>query len=116
MSVPLSLPSWQPVDMRPFAPLPIHNLPFAQQQTYPPSRSASPMSADGSLSSGNSAGSNDREQGAKKKRRRTTPGELLILEDAFRRNPLPDQRERQEIARKVAMDQKAIQIWFQNRR
>ncbi|GAA6060537.1 hypothetical protein JCM10212_006901 [Sporobolomyces blumeae] len=51
-----------------------------------------------------------------KRRRRTTPAELAILEDEFRLNQRPDQGERAKIAQRLGMTSRAIQVWYQNRR
>lgn len=53
---------------------------------------------------------------ARKKRRRTSPMELQILEEEFSRCPKPSKTLREDIARRVDMTEKAVQIWFQNRR
>jgi len=51
-----------------------------------------------------------------KKRNRTTPEQLLILEEAFLKNPTPTSQVRDAIAEKVEMSSRSVQIWFQNRR
>lgn len=51
-----------------------------------------------------------------KRRRRTSPAELAILEIEFAKNPLPSQGERSRIADRVGMTGRAAQVWFQNRR
>ncbi|GAA5870461.1 hypothetical protein JCM1840_004730 [Sporobolomyces johnsonii] len=51
-----------------------------------------------------------------KRRRRTTPAELAILEDEFRKNSRPDQGERGRIAQRLGMTGRAVQVWYQNRR
>ncbi|GAA5950060.1 hypothetical protein JCM21900_001380 [Sporobolomyces salmonicolor] len=51
-----------------------------------------------------------------KRRRRTTPAELAILEDEFRKNSRPDQGERGRIAQRLGMTCRAVQVWYQNRR
>ncbi|TLD27967.1 hypothetical protein E2P81_ATG06313 [Venturia nashicola] len=52
----------------------------------------------------------------RQKRRRTSPEDQKILEEEFARNPKPDKPSRLEIVKKVALGEKEIQIWFQNRR
>ncbi|RUO96336.1 hypothetical protein BC936DRAFT_142191 [Jimgerdemannia flammicorona] len=52
----------------------------------------------------------------KKRRRRTNPQELAILEAAFKENHLPDGKAREWLADKLKMPARAVQIWFQNRR
>lgn len=51
-----------------------------------------------------------------KRRRRTTPAELAILETEFRVNPRPDPQERARIAGRLGMTIRAVQVWLQNRR
>ncbi|KAF5096939.1 hypothetical protein D0Z00_002599 [Geotrichum galactomycetum] len=53
---------------------------------------------------------------ARRKRRRTSPTELQILEDSFNHCMKPSRASRENIARRVGMNEKAVQIWFQNRR
>lgn len=58
----------------------------------------------------------DNMQLARRKRRRTSPTELSILEQEFAANCRPDRARRERIALKVGMTEKAVQIWFQNKR
>lgn len=51
-----------------------------------------------------------------KRRRRTTPEQLTILEAAFVENALPSQAQRAQLAARVGMTGRALQVWFQNRR
>ncbi|GAA6001155.1 hypothetical protein JCM10207_007436 [Rhodosporidiobolus poonsookiae] len=51
-----------------------------------------------------------------KRRRRTTPAELNVLESEFRSNPRPDPLERARIATELGMTARAVQVWYQNRR
>ncbi|KAK9379810.1 uncharacterized protein V2V93DRAFT_372402 [Kockiozyma suomiensis] len=53
---------------------------------------------------------------ARRKRRRTSPNELQILYSEFKRCSKPPRHVRQDIAERVGMTEKAVQIWFQNRR
>ncbi|VEU23916.1 DEKNAAC105211 [Brettanomyces naardenensis] len=53
---------------------------------------------------------------ARRKRRRTSPAELAILQAEFKKGSTPNKARREEIAQKVDMTEKAVQIWFQNRR
>ncbi|KAK9458950.1 uncharacterized protein V1516DRAFT_580578 [Lipomyces oligophaga] len=53
---------------------------------------------------------------ARRKRRRTSPNELQILYSEFRLCAKPPRHVRQQIAERVGMTEKAVQIWFQNRR
>lgn len=58
----------------------------------------------------------DNAQLARRKRRRTSPGELAILQAEFTIGSTPNRARREIIAKKVNMTEKAVQIWFQNRR
>ena len=51
-----------------------------------------------------------------KRRRRTSPTELAILEEEYRLNQKPDQGERAKVAQRLGMTSRAIQVWYQNRR
>lgn len=51
-----------------------------------------------------------------RKRRRTSPNELNILETEFSRNSKPCKEDRERIASLTSMDEKAVQVWFQNKR
>lgn len=53
---------------------------------------------------------------ARRKRRRTSPNELNILNQEFLLGSTPNKLRRVEIAHKVSMTEKAVQIWFQNKR
>ncbi|KAK9314342.1 hypothetical protein V1522DRAFT_239110 [Lipomyces starkeyi] len=53
---------------------------------------------------------------ARRKRRRTSPNELQILYSEFKRCAKPPRVTRIAIAERVGMTEKAVQIWFQNRR
>lgn len=51
-----------------------------------------------------------------KHRRRTSREQLYVLESSFRVNARPNASERTELAMKLGMSTRAVQIWFQNRR
>lgn len=53
---------------------------------------------------------------ARRKRRRTSPTELNILNNEYKLGTTPNKARRLEIAAKVSMSEKAVQIWFQNKR
>ncbi|CAH2355401.1 homeobox protein Yox1p [[Candida] railenensis] len=53
---------------------------------------------------------------ARRKRRRTSPNELSILNKEFDLGSTPNKSRRIEIAGRVSMTEKAVQIWFQNKR
>lgn len=60
------------------------------------------------------SGSSSGAQG--KRRRRTSPQELQILEEAYKVNTLPSSEERSRLAKRTGMSARAVQIWFQNKR
>ncbi|GAA5805687.1 hypothetical protein HPULCUR_011210 [Helicostylum pulchrum] len=51
-----------------------------------------------------------------KKRTRVTPSQLTILEETFSVSATPDSKMRKQLAFKLQMPERSIQIWFQNRR
>ncbi|KAJ9115916.1 hypothetical protein QFC22_005059 [Naganishia vaughanmartiniae] len=51
-----------------------------------------------------------------KHRKRTSPEQLAILEDAFEENQKPTADARKLIAEKIGMTPRSVQVWFQNRR
>ncbi|KAJ9084449.1 hypothetical protein DSO57_1024349 [Entomophthora muscae] len=50
------------------------------------------------------------------KRARATPEQQAFLESAFASNPSPNCKVRENMAQRVGMSERSIQIWFQNRR
>ncbi|KAM0262354.1 hypothetical protein ACHAQJ_001823 [Trichoderma viride] len=52
----------------------------------------------------------------KGKRKRTATKDKMILEEAYSINPKPDKQARLEIVNRVSLNEKEVQIWFQNRR
>ncbi|KAK5990902.1 hypothetical protein PT974_09177 [Cladobotryum mycophilum] len=56
------------------------------------------------------------EKHPKGKRKRTATKDKLILEEAYSINPKPDKQARLEIVNRVSLNEKEVQIWFQNRR
>ncbi|KAL9128999.1 MAG: hypothetical protein Q9217_002433 [Psora testacea] len=64
----------------------------------------------------NAAPSIDNQRLARQKRKRTSPEDHAILEAEYERNPKPDKTARQELVKRVALGEKEVQIWFQNRR
>ncbi|KAL0083763.1 hypothetical protein J3Q64DRAFT_1641798 [Phycomyces blakesleeanus] len=53
---------------------------------------------------------------AARKRMRATPKQLELLEKTFSINPSPNNRMREQMSKELAMSERSIQIWFQNRR
>ncbi|KAG0650943.1 Homeobox YOX1 [Hyphodiscus hymeniophilus] len=62
--------------------------------------------------SGNGEGKVD----SKQKRKRTSPKDQATLEAEYKTNPKPNKAARAEIVEKVELNEKEVQIWFQNRR
>ncbi|OTA53630.1 hypothetical protein K449DRAFT_401594 [Hypoxylon sp. EC38] len=56
------------------------------------------------------------EKHPKGKRKRTTTQDKAILEAAYNANPKPDKAARLDIVSRVSLNEKEVQIWFQNRR
>jgi len=54
--------------------------------------------------------------GPSKKRQRTSPEQLDILEKIFRTDQMPSHQTRLELADKLGMSARRVQIWFQNKR
>jgi len=62
--------------------------------------------------SGNSPGS----RSDTKKRIRTTPEQLRLLEKTYEQEKIPSQSLREELALKLVMTPRRVQVWFQNKR
>lgn len=58
----------------------------------------------------------DRDISPPRKRTRTSPEQLAILEKSFTSNPSPNNRVREQLSHQLGMPERSIQIWFQNRR
>jgi len=54
--------------------------------------------------------------GNKKKRQRTSPDQLAILEQIFQTDKMPSQQTRVQLADQLGMSSRRVQIWFQNKR
>lgn len=57
-----------------------------------------------------------KEEAPKKKRTRTSPEQLRILQKAFATDPMPSSQARLALSKKLGMNPRAVQVWFQNRR
>ena len=55
-------------------------------------------------------------EGFKAPRKRADDTQLAILNDVFERTAYPSTEEREELARRLGMTSRSVQIWFQNRR
>eukprot|EP00164_Ancoracysta_twista_P001475 GFYU01001925.1.p1 GENE.GFYU01001925.1~~GFYU01001925.1.p1 ORF type:complete len:604 (-),score=184.61 GFYU01001925.1:301-2112(-) len=51
-----------------------------------------------------------------RKRHRTTPEQLEILERSFKNDHMPNEQARFQIASQIGMSPRSVQIWFQNKR
>lgn len=58
----------------------------------------------------------DQEHNNKKKRQRTSPDQLAILEQIFQTDKMPSQQTRVHLADQLGMSSRRVQIWFQNKR
>ncbi|KAK3694935.1 hypothetical protein B0T22DRAFT_87551 [Podospora appendiculata] len=58
----------------------------------------------------------DVERHPKGKRKRTLAKDKSVLEAAYTANPKPDKAARLDIVKRVSLNEKEVQIWFQNRR
>jgi len=56
------------------------------------------------------------DHGNKKKRQRTSPDQLAILEQIFQTDKMPSQQTRIQLADQLGMSSRRVQIWFQNKR
>lgn len=56
------------------------------------------------------------DQHNKKKRQRTSPDQLAILEQIFQTDKMPSQQTRVQLADQLGMSSRRVQIWFQNKR
>ncbi|KAJ3118296.1 hypothetical protein HDU96_002734 [Phlyctochytrium bullatum] len=59
---------------------------------------------------------NSNDGSARKRRQKTSGDQLFILQEAFDNDPRPTATARKELAQRVGMTPRAVQIWFQNRR
>ncbi|OBT59472.1 hypothetical protein VE04_00314 [Pseudogymnoascus sp. 24MN13] len=101
-------------------------LPSATGQDAPPTAASERVSSDNdvfpflvhSQESVTNGGPPEVDNGrlARQKRRRTSPEDQATLEAEYKRNPKPDKTARLEIVKSVALGEKEVQIWFQNRR
>ncbi|THH00505.1 hypothetical protein EW026_g2043 [Hermanssonia centrifuga] len=56
------------------------------------------------------------EPSIKKKRKRADAEQLRVLNDTYNRTAFPSTEERIELAKKLGMSARSVQIWFQNKR
>ncbi|WOL20334.1 homeobox-leucine zipper protein ROC5-like [Canna indica] len=61
---------------------------------------------------------NDQDQNPRKRKKyhRHTPQQIQELETLFKECPHPDEKQRQELSKKLSLDSRQVKFWFQNRR
>ncbi|KAH9909388.1 hypothetical protein F4778DRAFT_229012 [Xylariomycetidae sp. FL2044] len=89
---------------------------FSSSQGSNPDSSALSFESSFRLESGYPTHGSDCEKHPKGKRKRTTTQDKAILEAAYNSNPKPDKAARLDIVKRVTLNEKEVQIWFQNRR
>lgn len=97
---PTSVPQVLPPPPTPTAPIPPSPNALVAVSPQPTSVESSPSKL-GSL---------------KKKRQRTSPDQLSVLEQIFETDKMPNQQKRLKLAEQLGMSSRRIQIWFQNKR
>jgi len=65
---------------------------------------------------GSDDGDGKKEDSHPKKRQRTTPEQLEVLEKVYEQEKLPGSDLRKELAAKLKMTPRRVQVWFQNKR
>ncbi|KAI0141015.1 hypothetical protein F4776DRAFT_543123 [Hypoxylon sp. NC0597] len=85
-------------------------------QSSNPDSSAMSFESSFRLESGYPTHDSTSEKHPKGKRKRTTTQDKAILEAAYNANPKPDKAARLDIVSRVSLNEKEVQIWFQNRR
>ncbi|KAI1382142.1 hypothetical protein F4677DRAFT_439946 [Hypoxylon crocopeplum] len=85
-------------------------------QSSNPDSSIMPFESSFRLESGYPTHDSNTEKHPKGKRKRTTTQDKAILEAAYNSNPKPDKAARLDIVSRVSLNEKEVQIWFQNRR
>ncbi|KAK4231749.1 pah4 homeobox protein encoded by the pah4 protein [Podospora fimiseda] len=107
-SSPSPVPSQTAQEQRPSSPINYSNA--------LPTPNASQSSPEFRSELSRSAMEGEGERHPKGKRKRTAAKDKSILEAAYNANPKPDKAARLEIVRRVSLNEKEVQIWFQNRR
>jgi len=75
-----------------------------------------PSSSSSSSSTADADADEDSDIMNKKKRQRTSPDQLAILEQIFQTDKMPNQQTRVQLADQLGMSSRRVQIWFQNKR
>eukprot|EP01102_Stenamoeba_stenopodia_P006398 TRINITY_DN1752_c0_g1_i1.p1 TRINITY_DN1752_c0_g1~~TRINITY_DN1752_c0_g1_i1.p1 ORF type:complete len:306 (-),score=77.44 TRINITY_DN1752_c0_g1_i1:217-1134(-) len=66
--------------------------------------------------SGEATSKKDLTEQERKKRKRVTEEQLTVLETIFATDKMPDQKLRLQLAQRLGMSSRRVQIWFQNKR
>ncbi|KAI1082820.1 hypothetical protein F5B20DRAFT_485996 [Whalleya microplaca] len=92
------------------------SLRYANSQHSNPESPAMSFESSFRLEPGFSTHGSESEKHPKGKRKRTTIQDKVILEAAYNSNPKPGKAARLDIVSRVSLNEKEVQIWFQNRR
>ncbi|KAI0486439.1 hypothetical protein F4859DRAFT_470372 [Xylaria cf. heliscus] len=93
-----------------------HDLSFSSSQNSNPDSSTLCFESSFRLETPFQNQKAESEKHPKGKRKRTTSQDKTILESAYNSNPKPDKAARLDIVKRVSLNEKEVQIWFQNRR
>ncbi|KAI0877613.1 hypothetical protein GGS24DRAFT_106688 [Hypoxylon argillaceum] len=93
-----------------------HDLSFSSSQSSNPDSSALCFESSFRLETPFPNHKAESEKHPKGKRKRTTSQDKTVLEAAYNSNPKPDKAARLDIVKRVSLNEKEVQIWFQNRR
>ncbi|KAJ8130747.1 hypothetical protein O1611_g2876 [Lasiodiplodia mahajangana] len=93
-----------------------HDLSFSSSQNSNPDSSTLCFESSFRLETPFQNQKAESEKHPKGKRKRTTSQDKTILEAAYNSNPKPDKAARLDIVKRVSLNEKEVQIWFQNRR
>jgi hypothetical protein len=84
---------------------------------YPGKKRASTPDDSANIGSPKKESDDDEEEISQpKKRQRTTPEQLEVLEKVYEKEKLPGSDLRKELAQKLKMTPRRVQVWFQNKR
>lgn len=89
---------------------------FRSSQTSNPDSSCLSLESSFQLDTGYPSQNEESQKHPKGKRKRTTTQDKTILESAYNANPKPDKAARLDLVKRVTLNEKEVQIWFQNRR
>eukprot|EP01124_Arcella_intermedia_P023499 TRINITY_DN3747_c0_g2_i1.p1 TRINITY_DN3747_c0_g2~~TRINITY_DN3747_c0_g2_i1.p1 ORF type:complete len:252 (+),score=55.01 TRINITY_DN3747_c0_g2_i1:258-1013(+) len=82
----------------------------------PPCEEVGETEQERSTSDDLSDGEGDKDKYDSKKRMRTTPQQLRILEKTYEKEKIPSLTLREELAAQLGMTPRRVQVWFQNKR